>query len=85
MWVEQGGGQLFGDLAGGWLPMNLPTTYAQKAYLTGTFPPGHRDPAQFAAVLATMHTADFQAALRLRDTGRPTCCNEAVLPLYPAD
>lgn len=34
----------FGDLAGGWMPFNAPTSYAHKAYLAGTFPPGRRDP-----------------------------------------
>ena len=38
-----------------------------------------------AAVLKTVHTCDFEAALRLRATGKPTCSNEALLPLYPAD
>ncbi len=75
----------FGDLAGGWMPFNLPTSYAQKGYLTGTFPPGRRDPDEMVAVLKTVHTCDFEAALRLRDTGKPTCSNEALLPLYPAD
>ncbi|MFC0542559.1 family 1 glycosylhydrolase [Kutzneria chonburiensis] len=83
-WVDLAAG-VFGDLVGGWMPFNLPTTYAQKAYLTGTFPPGHRDPREFAAVLATVHTCDFEAALRLRATGKPISSNEAVLPLYPAD
>ncbi|GAA3439230.1 family 1 glycosylhydrolase [Kutzneria kofuensis] len=84
-WVDLAAA-LFGDLVGGWMPVNLPTSYAQKAYLTGTFPPGRRDPEQFAAVLATVHAGDFEAALRLREaTGKPTCSNEAVLPLYPAD
>ena len=78
-------GGVFGDLAGGWMPFNLATTHAQKGCLTGTFPPGHRDPREFAAVLATVHTCDFEAALRLRSTGKPICSNEAVLPLYPPD
>jgi beta-glucosidase len=75
----------FGDLAGGWMPFNTPTSYAHKAYLAGTFPPGHRDPGEMVAVLKTVHTCDFEAALRLRETGKPTCSNQALLPLYPAD
>jgi beta-glucosidase len=83
-WVDLAA-EVFGDLVGGWMPVNLPTTYAQKGYLTGTFPPGHQVPEQFAAVLATVHACDFEAALRLRATGKPTCSNEAVLPLFPSD
>jgi beta-glucosidase len=37
------------------------------------------------AVLKTVHTCDFEAALRLRTTGTPTCSNEGLLPLYPLD
>lgn len=64
---------------------NTPTSYAHKAYLAGMFPPGRRDPDEMVAVLKTVHTCDFEAALRLRETGKPTCSNEALLPLYPAD
>jgi beta-glucosidase len=75
----------FGDLVDGWMPFNTPTSYAHKAYLAGTFPPGHRDPAEMVTVLTTVHTCNFEAALRLRKTGKPTCSNQALLPLYPAD
>ncbi|MGH3719402.1 MAG: family 1 glycosylhydrolase [Pseudonocardiaceae bacterium] len=75
----------FGDLAGGWMPFNTPTSYAQKGYLTGTFPPGRQNLAEMVTVLGTVHTCDFEAALALRATGKPTCSNEALLPLYPAD
>lgn len=83
-WVDVAASQ-FGDLAGGWIPFNEPTSYAQKAYLTGTFPPGHQDPNETMAVLKAVHTCDFEAALRLRATGWPVCSNQALLPLYPAD
>lgn len=83
-WVDLAA-DLFGDLAGGWMPFNTPTSYAQKAYLAGTFPPGRRDPQQTATVLRSVHACDFEAALRLRSTGLPVCSNEALLPLYPAD
>lgn len=83
-WVDLAA-SLFSDLVGGWMPFNEPTSYAQKAYLAGKFPPGHRDPNETMAVLRTVHTCDFEAALRLRTTGRPVCSNEALMPLYPAD
>ncbi|RJQ79780.1 glycoside hydrolase family 1 protein [Pseudonocardiaceae bacterium YIM PH 21723] len=74
----------FGDLAGGWMPVNNPLSFANKGYLSGTFPPGVRDREQFATVLATVHMADFEAALLLRQGGRPTCSNESLVPLFPA-
>lgn len=83
-WVELAAAT-FADLAGGWVPVNEGTSYALKAYLTGTFPPGHRDVGETAQVLQTVHLCDFEAALRLRTTGLPTCTNEALLPLYPID
>lgn len=83
-WVDQAA-SLFADLAGGWMPFNMPTSYALKGYLTGTFPPGHQDTDEMTAVLRTVHLCDFEAALRLRGTGLPTCSNEALLPLYPVD
>jgi beta-glucosidase len=83
-WVELAE-KLFGDLVGGWMPVNLATSYAQKAYGTGTFPPGHRDPAELVSVLKTLHHCNFEAALRLRKAGALTCSNEAVLPLEALD
>jgi beta-glucosidase len=83
-WVDLAA-SLFADHAGGWMPFNEPTSYVQKAYLAGKFPPGHRDPQETFAVLRTVHVCNFEAALRLRRTGKPICSNEALLPLYPAD
>ncbi|MEC3980923.1 family 1 glycosylhydrolase [Amycolatopsis sp. H20-H5] len=83
-WVELAD-KLFGDLAGGWMPVNLATSYAQKAYGSGTFPPGHRDPAELVSVLKTLHRCNFEAALRLRRDGVPTGSNEALLPLEAVD
>ncbi|MEU8482325.1 family 1 glycosylhydrolase [Streptomyces sp. NPDC048641] len=77
--------ETFGDLADGWMPINNPTAYAQKAYLTGTFPPGHASQEEFLTVLQAVHQADFEAALILRQGGKPTSTNEALLTLHPAD
>jgi beta-glucosidase len=77
--------ETFGDLADGWMPVNNPTAYAQKAYLTGTFPPGHTSQEEFLTALQAIHQADFEAALRLRQGGKPTSTNEALLQLHPAD
>ena len=83
-WVDSAA-RLFGDLAGGWMPFNEPSSYAQKAYLSGSFPPGHQDLGELVAVLETVQRCDYEAALRLRETGALVCSNQALLPLYPAD
>ncbi|GAA1890780.1 family 1 glycosylhydrolase [Streptantibioticus ferralitis] len=77
--------ETFGDLADGWMPVNNPTAYAQKAYLAGTFPPGHTSQEEFLTALQAIHQADFEAALRLRQGGKPTSTNEALLQLHPVD
>lgn len=56
-----------------------------RRYLAGAFPPGRHDLADMVAVLKTVHTCDFEAALRLHETGKSTCSNQALLPLHPAD
>lgn len=77
--------ETFGDLVDGWMPINNPTSYAMKGYLTGTFPPGHTSQAEFGTVLGAVHLADFSAALRLRQGGQLTSCNESLAPIFPAD
>jgi beta-glucosidase len=83
-WVDTAA-QHFGDLVAGWMPINSPTSLAQKAYLTGTFPPGSQSVEEFFLALSTVHQADFDAALRLRRTGRPTCSSESLTAAVPAD
>ncbi|HEX3789923.1 MAG TPA: family 1 glycosylhydrolase [Pseudonocardiaceae bacterium] len=81
-WVELVA-TLFGDLVGGWIPFNTPSSYALKGYLTGVFPPGHGDVGEAISVLATVYRCEFEAALRLRANGKLVYSNEALLPLYP--
>ncbi|GIJ80409.1 beta-glucosidase [Micromonospora phaseoli] len=83
-WVDLVADQ-FGDLVDGWMPVNNPTSFAQKAYLTGTFPPGVRSLPEFFQALTAVHRADFDAASYLRGSGRPVCSNESLTPLVPAD
>ncbi len=83
-WVETVGERL-GDLVDGWMPVNNPTSFAQKAYLSGTFPPGLVSMEHFGRALAAVHRADAVAAVRLRGTGRPVCSNQSLVPLVPAD
>ncbi|MFB6839775.1 family 1 glycosylhydrolase [Streptomyces sp. NPDC056361] len=77
--------EVFGDLVDGWMPVNNPTGYAEKAYLRGTFPPGRSSQDEFLRALHAVHKADFEAALRLRQTGKLTSTNEALISLHPAD
>ncbi len=76
---------LFGDVAGGWKPINNPAGFALKGYLAGSFPPGVRDPELFDTVLRTVTRAEFDAGLALADTGLPRCSIEGLAVLHPAD
>ncbi|MFC7484618.1 family 1 glycosylhydrolase [Luedemannella flava] len=67
------------------MPVNNPTSFAQKAYLSGAFPPGVTSLPEFLQALTAVHRADFAAAARLRGTGRPVVSNESLTPLVPAD
>ncbi|APU16736.1 beta-glucosidase/6-phospho-beta-glucosidase/beta-galactosidase [Actinoalloteichus sp. GBA129-24] len=84
-WVELVAAD-FGGEVDGWMPINNPGSYAMKAYLNGTFPPGVRDLEVFARALEVMHRCDAQAAVMLREaTGLPVTSNQSLAPLWPAD
>ncbi|MES1171876.1 MAG: family 1 glycosylhydrolase [Bacteroidota bacterium] len=59
----------FGDLVDLWCTLNEPNVYVSKGYLAGQWPPGVRDPARAARVLARLLEAHglAAAALRARD------------------
>jgi beta-glucosidase len=63
--------ETFGDLAGGWQPVNEMNFYPFGAYRGIGFPPGHDDRAECAAVSEEIHLATFEAAARLKQTGKP--------------
>jgi beta-glucosidase len=63
--------ETFGDLAGGWQPVNEMNFYPVGAYRGLGFPPGHNDRDECAAVSEAIHLATFEAAQRLRQTGAP--------------
>jgi beta-glucosidase len=81
-WVEFAA-ETFGDLVGGWKPVNGPASFATKRYLTGQFPPGLTDPRTFGQALRVIQQADFEAARWLRSTGRPIASVEALAPIVP--
>jgi beta-glucosidase len=56
----------FGDLVDLWCTLNEPNVYAVKGYLAGQWPPGVRDPARGARVLARLLEAHGLATAALR-------------------
>jgi beta-glucosidase len=63
--------ETFGDLVGGWKPVNETNIYPTVAYRAGGFPPGHDDRDEFAAATEAIQLATAEAAVRLRQTGAP--------------
>jgi len=63
--------ETFGDLAGGWQPVNETNYYAGAAYRGRGWPPGHDDRVEWAAVSEAIQLATAEAAVRLRQTGAP--------------
>ncbi len=61
----------FGDLVGGWQPVNETNYYAHAAYRGGGWPPGHNDREECARAAEAIHLATAEAAVRLRRTGAP--------------
>jgi beta-glucosidase len=59
-------GESFGDLVAGWVPIFEPATYAASCWLTGTLPPGRRDPERFARTLRGLLLAHRDAWRELR-------------------
>jgi beta-glucosidase len=63
--------ETFGDLAGGWKPVNEHNFWPIGAYGGGGLPPGHHDREERAMVTEAIHLATAEAAVRLRATGAP--------------
>jgi beta-glucosidase len=61
----------FGDLVGGWQPVNETNYYATVAYRGRGWPPGHNDRDEWAAVSEAIQLATAEAAVRLKRTGAP--------------
>jgi beta-glucosidase len=66
--------ETFGDLVGGWQPINETNYYAAGAYRGRGWPPGHNDRDEAALVAEAMHLAAAEAAVRLKETGAPVSC-----------
>ena len=63
--------ETFGDLVGGWKPVNETNYYATAAYGGRGWPPGHHDKKERAIASENIHLATAEAALALRTTGAP--------------
>jgi beta-glucosidase len=63
--------ETFGDLVGGWQPVNETNYYAAAAYRGRGWPPGHNDRVEWAVVSEAIHLASAEAAVRLKQTGVP--------------
>ena len=63
--------ETFGDLVGGWQPVNETNYYAHAAYRGGGWPPGRNDRDECAQASEAIHLATAEAAVRLRQTGAP--------------
>jgi beta-glucosidase len=63
--------ETFGDLVGGWQPVNETNYYAAAAYRGRGWPPGHDDREEWAYVSEAVQLASAEAAVRLKQTGAP--------------
>ena len=63
--------ETFGDLVGGWQPVNETNYYGDVAYGGGGWPPGRKDSDERARADEAIQLANAEAAQRLRATGAP--------------
>jgi len=77
--------ETFGDLVGGWKPVNETNLYATIAYRGRGWPPGHRDRDEAAVVDEAIHLATAEAAVRLRETGAPVASVFSLSPVAEQD
>jgi beta-glucosidase len=76
-------GETFGDLIGGWKPINEPVAYAMLGWLNGRIPPGRADFAGFAEALEAVLLANHEAWRLLRSGVQPTCTIHSLMPVFP--
>jgi beta-glucosidase len=77
--------ETFGDLVGGWQPINEFNLYPWLAYRLGVVPPGQGDQADEAMATEAIHLANAEAAGRLRQTGAPTSAIFGLAPVVVLD
>lgn len=77
--------ETFGDLVHGWQPVNETNYYAQLAYRGGGWPPGVSDRSAWATANEAIQLATAEAAVRLRQTGKPVASIFGLGPVFPHD
>ena len=77
--------ETFGDLVGGWQPVNEANYYARLGYGGGRFPPGHDDREEVAIIDEAILLANAEAAVRLRQTGAPVASIFGLSAIVPQD
>ena len=77
--------ETFGDLVGGWQPVNETNYYARAAYGGRGWPPGHDDRPRWPSVNEAIHLAAAEAAVRLRQTGAPVASIFGLSPIVAQD
>jgi len=77
--------ETFGDLVGGWQPVNETNFYPLGAYRGGGLPPGRNDRDEFALATESIHLATAEAAVRLRRTRAPVASIYALSALVGQD
>jgi beta-glucosidase len=72
--------EALGDLVAGWVPIYEPVTYAAASWLTGTLPPGRRDPERFARTVRGLVLAHRDAWRELRGGPPVATAQDVSLP-----
>jgi beta-glucosidase len=75
----------FGDLVGGWQPVNETNYYAAGAYRNRGWPPGRDDRDEWALVSENIFLATFEAAKTLGATGAPVSSIFGLSSIVPLD
>ena len=63
--------ETFGDLVAGWQPVNETNYNATAGYLARGWPPGHNNVEEWLTVSQQIQLATAEAAVRLKQTGKP--------------
>ena len=77
--------ETFGDLVGGWQPVNETNYYPSAAYRDGGWPPGHDDRHEWQVATEAIHLATAEAAVRLKQTGAPVASIFGLSPIVAQD
>ena len=77
--------ETFGDLVGGWQPVNETNYYALLAYGGRGWPPGHNDRTNGPLADEAIQLATAEAAVRLRQTGAPVASIFGLSPIVAQD